>query len=342
MAIYIFNKTDDIDRGFLFAILFCKLSIILAYKVSGYINGFHIREIVRQQDIQDRYILLNYQHMSNDQLKNLYPIPATLRDRIKIAEQYKLNVFYEYPLTGNMHKKNGHKKANQGGYVMYNIKEGFDQLKPWITQFTINGDTYGGNVSLDQDARITQFFDCFPDARRILDLGSLEGGQTFQLAKNPEASILGLEGRQANINKANYVKGLLGVDNVSFEIANLESTPLSTFGRFDAVFCSGLLYHLPKPWELIKEICGITDKLFIWTHYARDGEAVDNMNGYQGYYYQELGIDDPLSGLSDKSFRVTRNALTKMLRNYGYANTRIFADNNDHPNGACITLGAWK
>lgn len=79
------------------------------------------------------------------------------------------------------------------------IEQNFDKLKPWITQFTINGKKYGCSVSFDEDIRIRFFFECFSDVHSILELGSLEGGHTFQLGKNPEITVLGIEGREYNI-----------------------------------------------------------------------------------------------------------------------------------------------
>ncbi len=222
------------------------------------------------------------------------------------------------------------------------IDSEFEKRKPWISQFAIEGRTYGGGISFDNDIRIEQFFDCFPDSRSILDLGSLEGGQTFQLAKRPGISVLGIEGREANVEKAEYVKGIMDVRNVRFACANLENTPLARYGTFDAVFCSGLLYHLPKPWELIREIGGISKKIFIWTHIAKPEQVVKTINGYSGYDYMEFGLKDPLSGLSPYSFRVSRGSMMDMLINNGFYNIKVYEDNRDHPHGPCITLGAWK
>lgn len=225
---------------------------------------------------------------------------------------------------------------------MKNIKKEFQKRKPWVTQFTIGGKRYGGKISFDNDARIKQFFDCFPNVHSILDLGILEGGQTFQLAKQAGVHVIGVEGRQSNIEKAKFVQQLLGIKNVEFIQANLENTRLSTFGHFDAVFCSGLLYHLSEPWKLIKEIGNITHIVFIWTHYAAEDKANEIANGFHGFWYQEGGFQEPLSGLSPRSFWVTLSSLKDMLKQYDFTNLKIIEDNSKHPNGSCVTLAAWK
>lgn len=228
---------------------------------------------------------------------------------------------------------------------MSTIEKEFDSLKPWVTQFTINGKKYGGEISFDNDNRITQFFDAFPDIHSVLELGSLEGGHTFQLAKKPGISILGIEGRDYNVKKANFVKDLLKIENARFVCGDLEKTRLTSFGNFDAVFCSGILYHMPKPWNLISEISKITEKVFIWTHYAPDEKGTIQVNGYQGFWHKEFGFSGykkPLKGLSKRSFWVTQSSLMDMLNNYGFSNSIVYDDSPDHVNGPAITLAAWK
>lgn len=58
--------------------------------------------------------------------------------------------------------------------------------------------------------------------------------------------------------------------------------------------------------------------------------------------YQESGIKDPLSGLSQTSFWVTISSLKNMLRQYGFTNIEIIEHDEKHPHGPCITLAAWS
>jgi hypothetical protein len=225
---------------------------------------------------------------------------------------------------------------------MTTLEEEFAKRKPWITQFNINGNLYGGHVSFEPDTRIDWFYDCFPGVHSILELGSLEGGQTIELLKRADVTITSIEGRISNIEKAKFIKEILGMKNVHFIHADLEKAKLSEWGNFDAVFCSGLLYHLPRPWDLIHEISKITSRLFIWTHYAIPEKANKTINGYDGFWYKEGGIKHPLSGLSRKSYWVTVDSLQKMLDNYGFTNMKIYHDDKNHSHGPAITLGAWK
>lgn len=221
------------------------------------------------------------------------------------------------------------------------LKTEFARRAPWITHFAIDGVESGGNFHALADLRVDQFFECFPAARTILDLGSLEGGQTFSLARRAHVErVLGLEARAANIEKARFVQPLLGVRNAEFLQADLETADLASFGQFDAVFCSGLLYHLLEPWKLIGQIPRVAPRLFVWTQYADDLSADKTLAGYRGCDYTEGGIDEPLSGMSPTSFWLTLGSLIKALTASGFRDLRVLHNELDHPHGPAVTLAA--
>jgi hypothetical protein len=111
-------------------------------------------------------------------------------------------------------------------------------------------------------------------------------------------------------------------------------------GRFDVVFCSGILYHLPEPWTLIEGIRRISDKVFIWTHYAEEAKATE-VNGYRGWWYQESGFKDPLSGLSPKSFWPAFDSLQDMLRHCGFTRQNIVNKDPHSQPGPNTVIAAW-
>lgn len=120
------------------------------------------------------------------------------------------------------------------------LRLGFYQRGPWITSFTVDGKTYGGYVNFDEDARLAKFSARFPPPARVLELGSLEGGQTFRLAA-AGYDVLAVEGRAVSAERARWLQGELRLEHAEFVVANLEQTALSSFGRFDVVLCCGLL-----------------------------------------------------------------------------------------------------
>ena len=224
-----------------------------------------------------------------------------------------------------------------------NIGAEFEKQKPWITKFHIAGEDYGGNFDALNDARIAQFFEIFPNAGSVLELGSLEGGHSFALAQNPKIKrVVAVEGRQHNVQKSEFIKELLNDEKVEFVQADIEKMDFGQFGSFDAVFCSGLLYHLPKPWELIPKLARISQNIFIWTQISEEAKAKKMREGWRGKFYREGGLFDPLSGLSRKSFWLSLGSLIGLLTVNGYKEVKIIEHNLTHPNGHAVTLAATQ
>lgn len=117
------------------------------------------------------------------------------------------------------------------------------------------------------------FSTVFPDTAdryRIADLGCLEGGYATEFARLGYDS-LGVEVRDSNYEACKYVKSKTSLDNLYFakdDVLNIER-----YGRFDGIFCCGLLYHLDNPKEYLKVLGGITRKvLVLQTHFALTDE----------------------------------------------------------------------
>jgi SAM-dependent methyltransferase len=101
---------------------------------------------------------------------------------------------------------------------------------------------------------------------RVVDLGCLEGGYTVQFAR-AGFDALGIEAREENIEKCNYVKANLNLPNLNF--VKDDARNLTQYGLFDVTLCSGLLYHLHDPIAFLKSLSASTKKLLILnTHYA--------------------------------------------------------------------------
>jgi len=221
------------------------------------------------------------------------------------------------------------------------LEEQFAKLGPWIYRFEVMGRSYGGAISAVGDERVERFFRHLPPPETILELGSLEGAHSFILARHPGVKrVVALEGREANLRKARFVQELLQIGNVEFRQANIEHAELSDFGRFDAIFCCGLLYHLPEPWKLIQQCPSIAAHLFIWTQYALENEARDIEHGLRGKIHIEGGADEPLSGLSATATWLTRDSLGRLLGQCGYKKIDFIHDDPTHANGPAVTLAA--
>ena len=223
------------------------------------------------------------------------------------------------------------------------LKAEFERRGPWVTKFVIGGEAYGGDYDAAADERLGQFFESFANARQILELGSLEGGHTLQLAQRAGVQrVLGIEGRQASIDRARFAQELLAISNATFMPGNLEKLDFSRLGQFDVVFCVGILYHMPEPWKLIREVARVSPGLFVWTHYVKEDQARGTVKGFKGLTINESGPSDPLSGLSKKCFWPTLDSLVTMLEKNGFASVRIIKDDPNHPHGPAVTLAASR
>ena len=224
------------------------------------------------------------------------------------------------------------------------LEKEFNKRKPWITKFVINNKEYGGKYNAAADIRIKWFQEHFLYAENILELGCLEGGHSFVLARLPNIRrLVAIEGRKANIDRAKLVQSILKETKVDFIKANIEKFEFSKLGNFDVVFCVGLLYHLPKPWKLIEQMSKISNGMFLWTHYINPEKAKIVRMHYQGFVYREWKfIFDPLSGLSPASFWPTKASLLQMLNDYGFVHTTMLEDDTTHEHGPAITLVAKK
>ncbi len=222
------------------------------------------------------------------------------------------------------------------------VAQAFAEHGRWITRFLIDGAVYGGSFDAVNDGRLDAFRSVFPDAATILELGSLEGGHTIGLARRPGvSSVVALEGRKTNLARAETVARLLNASKARFVHADLETAALRQFGRFEAIFCCGLLYHLSAPWKLLRQFKEVSPHAFLWTHYCKEEEANITIEGYKGKMQKEGGIDEPLSGLLPHSFWPTLGSLVQMLNDAKFPVLHILNNERDHRDGPAVTIAAF-
>ena len=102
----------------------------------------------------------------------------------------------------------------------------------------------------------------------LLDLGPLEGAHTYQLARFGVDRILAIEANAEAFLKCLIVKEILETPRCRFLLGLkfLQESP----DQFDMIFCSGILYPMENPFELVKAISRHTGRVFLWTHYYVD------------------------------------------------------------------------
>ena len=90
---------------------------------------------------------------------------------------------------------------------------------------------------------------------RVLDLACLEGHYAIEFALHG-AEAVGIEIREANLEKAGFAKQHLKLDNLYLYQDDVRNLSKEKYGSFDLVLCSGILYHLKPPdvFQFVKQI----------------------------------------------------------------------------------------
>jgi 2-polyprenyl-3-methyl-5-hydroxy-6-metoxy-1,4-benzoquinol methylase len=166
---------------------------------------------------------------------------------------------------------------------------------------------------------------------RVLDLACLEGLYGIELARQG-AQVVGIEGRETNLAKAQFTKEILALDNLTLIQDDVRNLSVEQQGSFDVVLCLGILYHLEVPdlflfLERLSQVC--QGFVVIDTHVGATPERSHVYNGhtYWGTSYQE---HTPQSSLDERSqdlwasldnvtsFWFTRPSLYNVLSHLGF------------------------
>jgi SAM-dependent methyltransferase len=142
------------------------------------------------------------------------------------------------------------------------------RLGPWTAHnvhlggevYTIDHKVVGQEIVLRRNIQIIEDIAHRPIKElRVLDLACLEGIYGIELALRG-ANVVGIEGRASNLEKARFVKEILGLKSLELYQADVRHINAAKYGVFDVVICAGILYHLDTPdvfnfVERIYEMC---------------------------------------------------------------------------------------
>jgi len=166
---------------------------------------------------------------------------------------------------------------------------------------------------------------------RVLDLACLEGLYAVEFARHG-ARALGIEGREANIEKARFAKEALGLHNLELVQDDVRNLSKAKYGGFDVVLCLGILYHLDAPdvFVFLERIAEVCEGFAVFdTHISLAAEKSHAFKGrtYWGRSYREhdpaatpeqragqlwASLDNP------ESFWLTRASLCNALSHAGF------------------------
>ena len=170
----------------------------------------------------------------------------------------------------------------------------------------------------------------------LVDLGCLEGGMTLEFARLG-FDALGIEVRESNYACCRYLLDHAGEMRGRLRFERDDAWNLEKYGRFDVVFCGGLLYHLDEPRRYLDILAAATRKVLILnTHFATEscsaafpGLSEPTLNeGLRGRWYgehnEQIGSRHLDSGLrwaswkNHRSFWPMRPDLLQALYDVGF------------------------
>lgn len=168
---------------------------------------------------------------------------------------------------------------------------------------------------------------------RVLDLASLEGMYTLELARRG-AEVVAIEGREANLAKARLAGEVLGLnDRISWIHGDVRDLSPERHGEFDVVLCLGILYHLDAPdvFRFMEQMAAVCKSLLVIdTHVAPKPRVRRDYDGhtYWGHTLFEHAEHEPAdvrlkrlwSSLDNtRAFVPTRVSLINLIASAGFS-----------------------
>lgn len=101
--------------------------------------------------------------------------------------------------------------------------------------------------------------------KKILDIGCNAGFLALEMINAGCDYIVGIDGRQSHIDKANFVFEVKDIDEsrYKFYCDNVYDIDFKILGEFDIVICLGFFHHVNKHIELLEKISEVNSDLFL-------------------------------------------------------------------------------
>lgn len=223
--------------------------------------------------------------------------------------------------------------------------------------YTISPDPSGDEVKLRRVVQLVHDVFGQIDGLRVLDLACLEGMYALELAARG-ADVVAIEGREANLAKAQFAARALGLEQrIDFQLGDVRDLSRDRHGEFDAVLCLGILYHLDAPdvFPFVERLAETSSRaLIVDTNVSLAPRDEKRRNGavYEG---ESLFEHDPTSSMEQRLNAVwssldnptawipTRPSLVTLLAREGFTSvSEVWVPAEPEKTPGRITLVALK
>ena len=164
---------------------------------------------------------------------------------------------------------------------------------------------------------------------RCLDIACNEGFFGMEVCRRGAKEVVGFDARDVNIEKADFIKQLLGYEGISFHQEDVSNLTPERFGMFDLTLCLGLLYHLENPMDTLRRVRAVTTDLCVidtqvlrvsapaTTAWITDDRLIETEDVI-GIIEEPDAIWNPAASVTGLSMVMNYSALLKMLQHAGF------------------------
>lgn len=193
----------------------------------------------------------------------------------------------------------------------------------------------------------------------VLELGPLEGGHTYGLARAGAKSVTAVEAHAEAFLKCLVLKEILSIERVNFLYGDAVAFLRSIGHTYDIGFASGFLYHMENPVEVLELLCRRTNAIFLWTVYWDEAFSLlhpDRLAGTAGVlesvhsgfrhtlhrhdYGEGLNYGRFWGGPNSFSNWMEKDQILGALRHFGFSRQTVELESN--PNGSALRLVAAR
>jgi len=174
------------------------------------------------------------------------------------------------------------------------IREGIERLGPWFYEFDLgpHGTTPSAlppevrpihQTRLDMVWRaVAGHFGTRLSSIRCIDAGCHEGYYAIEMARRGAGEVVGVDVREASLEKARFVARALGLSNISWRQGNCEELDAAEMGNFQLTLFLGILYHLENPMRCLRNVARLTSEMCVV-----ETQVVDEVDGCSEWGWRE-------------------------------------------------------